>query len=70
MKSTVPGLVKLKKISNPKNFLKNPIKSCCYMWSELIICRNHLSFIIGKGADVWACNPVVTCRVLRYPSLF
>jgi hypothetical protein len=52
------------------NFLKNPIKSRCYMWSVLVICRNHLSFFIGKGVYAKVCNPVVTCRVLRYPSLF
>jgi hypothetical protein len=40
------------------------------MWSEFIICRNHLSFFIGKGVYAKGCNLLVTCRVLRYPSLF
>ena len=40
------------------------------MWSVFLSCRNHLSFIIGKRADAWGYNPVATCRVLRYPSLF
>jgi hypothetical protein len=34
------------------------------------ICRNHLSFFKGKGAYAWGCNQIVTCRVLRYPSVF
>jgi hypothetical protein len=39
------------------NFLKNSIKSRCYMWSELLLFRNHLSFFIGKGVYAKGCNP-------------
>jgi hypothetical protein len=63
-----PGFSKIKENSDPKNFLKNPIKSCRYMLSELTICGNHLSFIIGKGANVWGCKRVVTNHVLSLTS--
>jgi hypothetical protein len=34
------------------------------MWSESLLCRNHLSFFKGKGANAKERNQSATCRVL------
>ena len=59
MKSTAPGLIKI----------KNSLKSYFYMWPVFVFCHNHAPDFKGKDAYVKGCNPMITCCVLLYSSL-
>ena len=53
MKSNRPRLAQSYNNKISKNFFKNPIKSHCYLWSDLFHCRNHLSFFIVRVRMLW-----------------